>query len=153
MTPIPKRQCQRQVFLIIQLIREMELTQGNFILFCFLASINEYTTLTQFWYTVKLRKVSSWTYIFQIIFLVGVCQRANAAFSLSDQVILFIAFALYRLRYKFLFFTVYFLEISVIFKTKNSLKRVQIYITARLFIILPRLIYLICQINFDDYSL
>ena len=94
-------------FLKIQLIREMELTHGNFILFCFIASISKFSTLTQFkfffWYTVKPRKVSSWTYIFQLIFLVGICLGANAAFNLLNQVILFITFALYRLRYKFLF--------------------------------------------------
>ena len=92
-------------FLKIQLIREMELTHGNFRLFCFIVSISKFSTLLTdfFWYTVKPRKVSSWTYIFQLIFLVGICLGANAAFNLLNQVILFITFALYRLRYKFLF--------------------------------------------------
>ena len=61
----------------VHLIREMKVTHDSFILLCFIANINKFAALTQFnfffWYTMKPRKINSWTYIFQILFLVAFC--------------------------------------------------------------------------------
>ena len=72
----------------VHLIREMKVTHDSFILLCFIANINKFAALTQFnfffWYTVKPRKINSWTYIFQISFLVAFCLRPKGTFNLSD---------------------------------------------------------------------
>ena len=83
----------------------MEITHDNFLQFCFIANFNKFTALTQFlffMYTMKPKKLTH-GYIFFKYFFGGHVSGAKGGFNLSDKVKI-LTFALYRLKYKFLFF-------------------------------------------------